>query len=202
MALTSSPYGLQPASDQTGTIRPLRIPFGIASGLASNIFKYQPVYLINPAATSGAGTLTPITATTQAIFGVFAGIEYTPLGGRPTVSPWWAAGTVYDPTYDTFAYIWPAWIPGMRFQIQADGTVPQTWLGGGFNLSNFSAGNTVVGNSTCTAAHAGVAANSQAQLTLLEFSPNTNSAIGDAFTDLTVGIAYPQVVSGYQTSIG
>lgn len=202
MAATSSPYGLQPISDQTGIDRTLRIPFGIASGLNSNIFKYQPVKLIKPTATTNAGTLTPITATTDQIFGIFMGVEYTPTGGRPAVSPWWAAGTVYDSGYDMFAYVWPAWTPGARYAIQADGTVPQTNLGGGFNLSNFGNGNTVVGNSTCTANHTVVAANSQAQLVLVEFGVNINNAIGDAFTDLIVSVAYPQVVSGFQTSQG
>jgi hypothetical protein len=42
----------------------------------------------------------------------------------------------------------------------------------------------------------------QAQMALFEFAPLSNNAIGDAFTDLIVGIAYPQVVSGFQTSIG
>lgn len=202
MASVSSPYGLQPISDQTGIARTLRIPLGIASGLASNILKYQAVKLIKPTATGNAGTLTPITATTDQIFGVFMGVEYTPTGGRPAVSPFWASGTVYDSGYDMFAYVWPAWIPGTRFLIQADGTVPQTNLGGGFNLSNFANGSTVIGQSTCTANHTVVASGSQAQLALVEFNPGINDSIGDAFTDLIVSVAYPQVVSGFQTSVG
>lgn len=202
MAGASSPYGLQPISDQSGIVRPLRIPLGIASGLASNIFKYQAVKLIKPLATANSGTLTPVTATTDQIFGVFAGVEYTPTGGRPTVSPFWPSGAVYDSTADMFAYIWPAWTGSMRFQIQADGAVVQGKLGMGFNISNFTSGSTTIGQSTCTAANAGVAQSSQAQLVLVEFAPGVNDAVGDAFTDLIVQIAYPQVVAGYQTSLG
>lgn len=197
MASTSSAYGLQPISDGAGTPRPLRIPLGIASGLASNIFKYQAVYVA-----IATGTITPCTATTDKIYGVFAGVEYTPTGGRPTVSPFWASGTTYDTKLDMFAYVWPAWNPNTRFLIQADGSVAQALLGSGFNISNFSSGSTSTGLGACTAAAAGVGAGSQAQLALQEFFPGDNNAIGDAFTDLIVGVAYPQIISGFQVSIG
>lgn len=197
MSSVSAPYGFQPISDQTGTPRPLRIPYGIASGLASNIFKYEPVFIA-----IATGTVTPWTATTDKIFGVFAGVEYTPTGGRPTVSPFWASGTTYDSSLDMFVYVWPTWTPGARFVVQADGTVAQALLGSGFNGSNFSAGSTSTGLSAATVAAAGVAAASQAQWALVEFFPGSNNAIGDAFTDLIVSCAYPQVVSGFQTSIG
>jgi hypothetical protein len=198
MATNSSPYGIQPISDQVGTPRTLRIPNGIASGLASNIFKFQPVFIA-----IATGTITPVTATTDKIFGIFAGVEYTPTGQRPVVSPFWPASSTYVAGQgDMFAYVWPAWIPGQRFSIQADGTVAQALLGSGFNFSNFGNGSTTTGLSTCTAAAAGVAAASQAQMALVEFLPGVSDAIGDAFTDLIVSIAYPQIVSGFQTSIG
>lgn len=197
MASTSSAYGIQPISDQTGTPRPLRIPNGIASGLASNIFKFQPVYVA-----VATGTVTPVTATTDKLFGIFAGVEYTPTGGRPTVSPFWASGTTYDSTLDMFVYIWPMWIPGTRFQVQADGTVAQALLGSGFNISNFASGSTSTGLSACSVAFAGVANGSQAQLAFVEFATGVNDAIGDAFTDLICTVAYPQVGFGPQNSIG
>lgn len=188
MAATSTPYGVQVVGDQSGIVRPLRIPNGIASGLASNIFKYQPVYIA-----VATGTITPTTATTDKWFGIFAGCEYTPSGGRPTVSPYWPSGTTYDTTLDMFAYIWPLWIPNLRLRVQADGTVAQALLGSGFNLSNFGNGSTATGLSACTVAHAGVGAGSQAQLALVEFDNQVGDAIGDAFTDLICTIAYPQV---------
>lgn len=196
MASTSSPYGLQPISDGVGTPRTLRIPYGITSGLASNIFKFTPVFI-----NVTYGTVTPCTATTDKIFGVFAGVEYTPTGGRPTVSPLWASGTTYDSSLDMFVYIWPAWNVSTRWQIQADGAVAQPLLGSGFNLSNFTAGNTSTGLSGVTAAYAGVAVgggSATAQVTLQEFAPQVNDAIGDAYTDLIVTITYPQI--GFQGS--
>lgn len=203
MAATSSPYGFQPISSQGGFVRPLRMPLGIANTYGSNIFKYQPVTLVS-------GVLQPVTLSTQQIFGVFAGCEFTPLGGRPAESPFWPASTNYDTTYDMFAYIWPSSDPSIRYAVQADGTVAQALMGSQFNISNFGAGSTSTGLGQATVAHAGVAASSQGQFALVEFSPFINdpasspgtAAGGDAFTDLTVIIAYPQVGGGYQTSIG
>lgn len=198
MASVSSPYGLQPISDQSGTPRTLRVPNGIASGYNTAIYTNQAVTL-DPA----TGTMKAVTATTDKIFGIFMGVYYTPTGGRPGNSPFWPAnGTYTTGLDDMFCYVIPAWIPGQRFAIQADGTVAQALLGSGFNISNFGNGSTVTGLSACTVAFAGVAAASQAQLALVEFAPGANNAIGDAFTDLIVSVAYPQIVSGFQTSIG
>jgi len=204
MASTSSPYGLQVINDQTGQVRPLTIPNGITSGYASNIF-YGSAVKINPT----YGTLEAVTANTDKICGVFLGCFYTPTGGDPRPSPFWPTGMTFACAAGTnnalevmYAQIIPAWTPGTRFRIQADGTVAQPLLGSQFNLSNFVAGNTVTGLSNCTAAYAGVAASSQGQLVLEEFYPGIYSAVGDAYTDLIVSVAYPQIVSGYQTSIG
>lgn len=197
MATTSSAYGVQPISDQTGTPRNVRVPLGIASGYATNIFKFQPVKIA-----VATGTLQAVTAGTDAIFGIFAGVEYTPTGGRPVVSPFWPASTVYDSGYDMFAYIWPCWIPGMRFQVQADGAVAQALLGSQFRLSNFTSGSTSTGLSACSVAAAGSAAGVQGQFALTEFATGISSTVGDAFTDLIVTIALPQVGLGIQTSIG
>ncbi len=200
MASTASPYGIQPISDGSGTIRPLRIPNGIASGLGSNIFKYQPVYIA-----VATGTITPFTATTDLLFGVFAGCEYTPTGGRPTESPFWASGTTYDTTLDMFAYVWPTWNVNSRWLVQADGSVAQALLGDGFNFSNFTAGSTFTGLSACTVAAAGVVVGggtSHAQVMLQEFFPGVSNAVGDAFTDLIVSFSYPQTVFQGAYSIG
>lgn len=200
MALTSSPYGLVPISDQSGPApRTIRMPNGIASGYAANIFTGTAVRL-----NTATGTLQAVTASNQAIFGVFAGCYYTPTGGRPTESPFWPTGAVYDTSNDMFAYFWPAWIPSLRFQVQADGSVAQALMGSQFNISNFAAGSTTTGLGACTVAAAGVAASSQGQLALTEFFDTTGiyGTIGDAFTDLIVTIAFPQVGSGFQPSIG
>lgn len=198
MSATATPYGLQPISSFTGTIRPLVLNNGIASGLAANIFKYQALKL-----DTTNGTVTPVTATTDKIYGIFMGVEYTPTGQRPVVSDFWPTGSTYVAGLDKMQVcICPAWIPGQRFRIQADGTVPQGAFGDQFNLSNFSAGSTVSGLSALTAAATPTGIGVQGQLQLIEFGEGVNEAVGDAFTDLIVAISYPQIVSGFQTSPG
>lgn len=196
MASTSTPYGVRAISSQDGvTPRPWRIPFGIASGLGSNIFKGQVVNM------TSAGVITPVTATTDRMLAVFDGVDYTPTGGRPAVSPFWASGMTYNANEDMLVYLYPMWLPGTRFQIQADGSVGQTSLGGGFNLSNFAAGNTSTGLSACTVNATQVAGGSQAQFAFTEFATNIDSAIGDAFTDMIFTVAFPQIGFGPQNAI-
>ena len=202
MAATSSPYGIQPVSDQSGIVRPLRMPNGILNQYNSNIFKWQAVTL-DPA----TGTLQAVTnpgGTPQPLFGIFLGAEFTPLGGRPTESPFWPAGTNVTTAENFFVYVWPCWIPGTRFKIQADGSVAQTLMGSQFNITNLAAGSTQTGLSTCTVGAAGVPAASQGQFTLVEFGTDVGDPDGggDAFTDLICTIAYPQVGLGPQKSIG
>ena len=206
MALTANPYGFQLISDQSGPHpRRVRIPNGIASGQSGNIFKGMPVTL-----NAATGTLLPVTLATQRIYGIFDGVEYTPLGGRPAVSPYWPSASVWDPAFDMFAYIYPGWVPTYRFKVQADGSVPQTLLGSQFVISNFTNGITAggVGLSQATVAAAGVAVNLQGQFVLTEFATDVavggggQSLPGDAFTDLIVAPAFPQIGPGSTTSIG
>ena len=195
MAISSSPYGVQPISSGSGTVRAERMPNGIASAYGTNIFKWDPITLT-------AGLITKVASGTVPIFGFFAGVEYTPLGGRPAVSPFWPAGTVVDPTYDFLVYYWPAWLPDLRVKVQADGSVAQALMGSGFALNNLTAGSTSTGLSACTVAHAGVASGTQAQLAFVEFATDVGDAPGDAYTDLICTVAYPQVGFAGQTSIG
>ena len=200
MASVSSPYGAQIIGDMSGVGRTFRIPFGIANQYNANIFKYQPVKLV-PA----TGTIQAVTnpgGTPDAIYGIFAGVEFTPLGGRPAESPFWPAGTNYDPTYDMLVYLWEGWLPGTRIQVQADGSVPQALLGSSFNFTNLGNGSTSTGLSACTVGAAGVPAGSQGQLTLVEFANSVGDAVGDNFTDLICTFAYPQIGFRGQNSVG
>jgi len=210
MSATSSPYGIQPISSQSGTVRTLRMPNGIPSGLAFQISKFQAVTIdeiTNP------GTLLPVTnpgGVPQKVFGIFAGVSYTPKGAQPTDSPYWPSGTTYDTTFDMFVYIWPVSDSSLRFAVQADGSVSQVLMGSQFNITNVAANNTPPGVSLSTVGAAGVAAGSQGQFVLEEFNPSvydpasspSSQPGGDAFTDLIVRIAYPQISGGFQPSIG
>lgn len=183
MASVSSPYGLEVISNQEGfAIRTLRIPNGITSGYGTNIFRGAPV-TINPA----TGTIQAVTATNQALYGVMAGVEFTPLGGRPAESPFWPAGTVVDPTYDFLVYIVP-FINGsnQRIKVQANGPVNQISYGAQFNITNFTAGNTATGLSACQVAATPIVAGQTGQLAFVEFFDTSGiyGVPGDAFTDL------------------
>lgn len=210
MSATASPYGLQPISSQGGLARTLRMPNGIASGMALQISKFQAVTIDT---VTNPGTLIPVTNpgnTPQKIFGVFAGVSYTPRGAQPTDSPYWPAGTTYDTTFDMLVYVWPASDPELRYAVQADGSVSQILMGSQFNITNLTANNTPPGVSLCTVGAAGIQAGSQGQFVLEEFLPAVGDPAsgpsaqpgGDAFTDLIVRIAYPQIGAGFQTSIG
>ena len=194
MASTSSPYGFQPISHQTGTPRTTRMPSGIASGFGTAIYKFQPIKLVS-------GLIQPITAGTDAIFGVFAGVEYTPTGGRPTESPYWPASATYDSTLDMFVYFWPAWDATLRFRVQADGSVAQAKMGQQFNTTNITNNSTPPGLSTATVGAGTVTTGVQGQWFLEEFDNQVNDAVGDAFTDLIVGVARNQIGPAVQVSL-
>lgn len=197
MSLTASAYGFQPISHNSGIPRTVRMPGGIASGYAANIFKYAPITL-----NATTGVIQATTATTDKIFGIFAGVEYTPVGGRPVESTFWPTGQTYDTTLDMFVYFWPGWDATLRFQVQADGAVAQALMGAQFNVASPTTGNTTTGLSGAGVLHAGVVASSQGQFFLQEFATYAGDAINDAFTDLIVGVAYPQTGNAFQTSIG
>jgi hypothetical protein len=197
MSLVSSPYGLDPISSQEGfATRTLRIQKGIASGYATSIFKNGPVVIL-PA----TGTIAAVTNSTQAVFAVLDGVEYTPLGGRPTESPFWPAGMVVDPNYDFMVYVHPVQASTMRFRVQATGPIPQSGLGKEYNFSNFNAGNTVTGLSQLTLNPTPVGAGNNGQCTVVEFFDNTGiyGTIGDAFTDVIVTIDSTQL--GYLSAL-
>lgn len=194
MATIAAPYGFQPISHTSGTPREVRMANGIASGTVGNIFKYQPITL-------SAGLIVPVTLTSQKIFGIFMGVEFTPTGGRPAESTFWPTGQTYSTTDWMNVYYVPAWDPSLRLKVQADGSVAQASMGAQFNIASV-AGNTTTGLSAASVSATPVSTSSQGQFFLSEFFPDVNDPVngGDAFTDLIVGVAYPQE-SGFQTSI-
>lgn len=195
MATTAAPYGFQPISHASGTPRAIRMASGIASGQSGNIFKFQPVKLV-------AGYISPVTASTDQIYGIFAGVAYTPVGGQPTQSPMWPTGQTYSSTDPMWVYFWPAWDPALRLLVQANGSVDQALMGSQFNVASVT-GSTVTGLSQASVDAAGVTTTYQGQFFLQEFYPSVYDPDngGDAYTDLIVGVAYPQVGPAGQNSI-
>lgn len=195
MATTAAPYGFIPISHTSGTPRTVRMAGGIASGQSGNIFKYQPITLVG-------GYISPVTASTDTIFGVFAGVSYGPVGAQPTDSPMWPTGQTYvNPNIvPMFVYFWPAWDASLRFKVQANGSVAQALMGSQFNVASVS-GSTTSGLSAASVDAAGVTTTYKGQFFLSEFFEGPTSAPGDAYTDLIVGVANPQVGPAGQNSI-
>jgi hypothetical protein len=144
MPSTYQPFGLRPAFGMTGYVRPLqyggRNQFdGIASNYSGTIFKNTPVMA------NSAGTI--ITATSQgAIWGVFAGCDYTDGTGSRLTRPYFP-GTGSAATINPVALVYRA-DAQIEYEICATSSLTYTAIGAQANFSNVSAGNTLNGLST------------------------------------------------------
>lgn len=215
MSLTALPSGLVPAYHPAGEIRSIAHPGILQPGTNVNIFKGQPVGLgigtgiaVNGVTIpTGQVYLFPIVAatiaTTNKIFGVFAGVEYYDATNTPQESNFWPASQVCFAGTVVTAFIWQD--PLIEYTIQTDGTawsgVSATTLGDGYvrydgrelNLSNFTAGSATVGLSQCTASPTTlVAQGAQGQLQVSKTDPTIlNQTAGDTYLQIQVRIAYP-----------
>jgi hypothetical protein len=185
MSATSAPFGLRPAFHPTGLDRAQALAGGISSAYASDILKGQAVKYI-----AASGVIQPVTATSDAVAGAFAGVEWTDTTGRRRVSNYWPANTAYQ-TGSCIAYFYND--ANIVYEIQADGSVAQTAVGLGANLSNFAAGSNVTGLSQATMAATPLATGVQGQLQILDIAPYPGNAWGDAYTIVRVHVGRSQV---------
>lgn len=191
MATVSGPYGLVPINALGG--RPFAGStrhYAIPSGYAVTLQTGDPVVFTTTGATRGTiarfnATTTAATATAAAtILGVFMGCTYTDAAVGPTFRQNWAAGTVAT---DAFAYILDD--PDVLFQIQADGTLPQTAQGTNAGLIQNRAGSALGNAISGVALQAStVATTATLPLRIVDFVKGPTSAVGDAFTDVIVRI--------------
>jgi len=184
MSATSAPFGLRAIYHPSGTVRPEAGENFLASGYANNIFSGQPVKLLD------TGLISEVTADTDEFVGTFAGVTYTPTGGRPTLSDFWpAAATTQTGAPITVYYTSDPWI---EYEIQTDGTVAQSGsVGSGTKFTNLTAGSTLTGLSQCTAT-ATLVESGTAQLRITNISPYPDNAWGDAYVILQVMIGLSQ----------
>jgi hypothetical protein len=179
MSATSAPFGLRPAFHPSGLDRAQALANGITSGYSSNILKGQPVLY-----STGAGVIVPVTTTSQAWSGAFAGVSWTDTTGRFRVSNYWPASTSYT-TGSCTAYFYND--QNIVYEIQADGSMAQTTLGGEFNFTNLTAGSTTTGLSQCTlGASTSVGGGSQGQMRVVDLDPVPGNAWGDSYTIVRV----------------
>jgi len=194
MSATLAPFGLRPAFHPSGLDRAQGLSNGIASGYASNILKGQPVQYGTTANGGTLGTIV-IAAITGPIAGAFAGVEWTDVTGRRRVSNYWPANTAVQ-TGSVVAYFYNDM--NIVYEIQADGSMPQTTIGNEYPFSNIAAGSAVTGLSQCTLNAGGAVGNGvQGQMRVVDVAPYVDNAFGDAFTIVRVVISQSQFFGAF-----
>jgi hypothetical protein len=204
MSSSSAPFGLRPAFHPSGLDRAQALANGITSGLAVNILKGQPV-VYTTAATVGStgatnGTIIPAATPGNSaassgyqVAGAFAGVEWTDTTGRRRISNYWPSGTAFQ-TGSCVAYFYND--QNIVYEIQADGSLAQTAIGGEYNFSNITAGSTTTGLSQATLAVASAQSNgAQGQMRVVDLAPYVDNAWGDSYTIVRVTLPYSQFVA-------
>jgi len=186
MSATLAPFGLRPAFHPSGLDRAQALANGIPSAYSSDILKGQAV-------------IKPVDASSDALNGAFAGVEWTDTTGRRRVSNYWPALTAYQ-TGSCVAYFYND--PQIVYEIQADGVVEQTALGFDANLNNFAAGSNVTGLSQATLNHSVLSTGTQGQVQILDIAPypgnnwsDGGSPEADPYPILRVQIAKRQIAA-------
>ena len=190
MSATSAPFGLRPAYHPSGLDRAQGLANIIESGYAQNILKGQAVKLA-----AATGYVVRADAT-DALYGVFDGVEWTDTTGRRRVSNYWPTGTAYQ-TGSLIAYIWTD--PQVVYEIQANGSIAQTAIGAEFDLSSPYAGSTTTGLSQALMDTSAAGANTSKVLRVIDLAPYPGNAWGDAYTIVRVQIAKFQYNGTYDT---
>ena len=93
MSSTSAPYGFRPSYHNSGQMRPKA--YTITSTYNANIFSGDPVKLTSDGVIQLGTSDGTRSGTTDGVtlLGVFAGVQYLDATGKPTISPFWPAGT-------------------------------------------------------------------------------------------------------------
>ena len=199
MSATSAPFGLRPAFHPSGLDRAQALANGIqavstsgnvSAGYATNILKGQPVKM------NTAGYI-EVAGGGDAFLGPFAGVEWTDSTGRRRVSNYWPASESFQ-VGSVVAYFYSD--PNIVYEIQTDGTVAQSTIGGEADLSNTTAGSTTTGLSQATLS-ATVAGSGTSQMRIIDIAPYPDNAWGDSFVIVRATIAEYQFAGVAGTAI-
>lgn len=183
MTATAAPFGLRPAMHGSGgIIRPIRRSIDVSN--TTPIYKGTPVQINTTSGNVELATAgTPSGATNQ-VDGIFVGCEYFDSTGKYNVSPFWP-GT----SGCTNIVAWVIEDPQVIFEVQSAGSVAQTSIGNGFNLSaSPGTGSAQTGLSTATITATPISA-ALAQFVLVDVAASEDNAFGDAFTIVRVKLA-------------
>ena len=191
MSATSAPFGLRPAYHPSGLDRAQGLANIIESGYAQDLLKGQAVKLD----TANTGYIVRA-AGTDAIYGVFDGVEWTDTTGRRRVSNYWPANTAYQ-AGSLIAYIWTD--PQVVYEIQANGSIAQTAIGQEFDITSPYAGSSTTGLSQSLMDTTAASVNTSRVLRVIDLAPYPGNAWGDAYTIVRVQIAKFQYNGTYDT---
>ena len=187
MSATSAPFGLRPAFHPSGLDRAQALANGIqavstsgnvSAGYATTILKGQPVKM-------DTGGYIVVAGAGDAFLGAFAGVEWTDSTGRRRVSNYWPANESFQ-VGSVVAYFYSD--PNIVYEIQTDGSVAQSTIGGEADLTNTTAGSTTTGLSQCTLSTTLVGAGNSAQMLIRDLAPYPDNAWGDSYTIVRVTI--------------
>lgn len=181
MSAASAPFGFRPAYFPTGLERAKK--YAVASAYGTAMYKGQPVIL------NTNGTVTVGTAAAD-LLGIAAGFEYVDTSGKPWVSTFWPAGQTALTGTTPVAWVYDD--PEIVYEVQADGSIPQTAVGDQADVSNVGNFNASTLTSTCTLSSTLAGVGVQAQFRIVGFNQNVDNAPGDAFTIVQVQLARSQ----------
>jgi hypothetical protein len=182
MSTTSAPFGLQPSFHPSGEVRPA---YGsISVDYTTNIYQQSPVALVD-----GLLNLSAAGSTNRAI-GVFLGVRYVDVNGRPVFSNKWVsqAGATEIVAWYTSDQL-------IEYQVQANATLTVEAVGEQYpwTVNNTTSGNLTTGLSNVMLDVSGVVTpptTSQMRITGLTDGPT--NAWGDAFPVVTVQLSQHQ----------
>jgi len=191
MSATLAPFGFRPAYHPSGIIRQTQYTVVDATQAAYA----TPMYKGSPVVWNTNGSLN-IAAAGADWLGVFAGVEYVDVYGKPTMSNFWP-GTLTGATQIRF-YVWDD--PLIVHAVQCGATVTSA-AAIGDQLTTFDATYTAASGSTATglstAAFSGTLAGAGAQgmARIIDFYRAVDNAFSDTYPIVLVQNARPQYVA-------
>lgn len=182
MTALAAPLGLIPSYHPSGLERARQ--YNIAQSYGTSIFKGDPVIL-----STATGTITIGTAA-AALLGVFQGVEYTDVTGKPTYSNFWPGAQLTFTGIPINAFVTVE--VNTVYEIQAAGPMPQTSIGKEFDIV-MGTGNTATGLSNTALSTVAATPGTQKQFRVLDFGKTADNAANDNFTIVRVVLAQPQL---------
>ena len=182
MTAVAAPLGLLPVYHPSGLERPMQ--YQIASGYATSIFKGDPVLLA-----TATGTITVGTAAVP-LLGVFIGVEYIDVTGKPTFANFYPASQLIQSGTLINAYV----LTDLEtvYEIQAIGSMTQVAIGKEFDVV-IGTGNVNTGLSSTALNTVAATTGAQKQFRVVDFGRGPDNAVGDAFTVVRVTLANSQM---------